>query len=111
MTRDELLLFGVRLRRYREKAYLTQEKLAEKVDISLRFYQSLELGTARPSLKTLIALSRTLNVSIDYLLLGEISNQSRNPILEIYQQLSPRQRDDAYQIMQLYFNACQDSIK
>ena len=111
MTRDELILFGVRLRRYREKAYLTQEKLAEKVDISLRFYQSLELGTARPSLKTLIALSRTLNVSIDYLLLGEAPNTEHNPILELYQQLSLHQKEDAYHILKLYSDACQGLTK
>ena len=111
MTRNELLLFGVRLRRHREKSYLTQEKLAEKVDISLRFYQSLELGTARPSLKTLIALSRTLNVSIDYLLLGEAPSCSQNPILDIYQKLSLRQKEDAYQILRMYLEACQEAPK
>lgn len=105
MTHEELLLFGERLRHYREKAVLTQERVAEKADISLRFYQSLELGAAKPSLKTLIALSRILNVSIDYLLLGELSNASQNPISEIYAQLSPQQREDAVKILALYLKA------
>ena len=105
MSHEELLLFGERLRYYREKSILTQEKLAEKAEISLRFYQSLELGAARPSLKTLIALSRTLNVSIDYLLLGEVSGTSQNPITEIYDQLSPQQRADAVKILELYAKA------
>lgn len=105
MTQEELLLFGERLRYCREKAVLTQEKLSEKVDISLRHYQALELGAARPSLKTLIALCRTLNVSIDYLLLGDISGSPQNPITEIYNQLSPQQREDAVKILELYQKA------
>lgn len=105
MTYEELLLFGTRLRRCREGAILTQEKLAEKINISTRFYQALELGTAKPSLKTLIALSRTLNVSIDYLLLGDISGSPQNPITEIYNQLSPQQREDAVKILELYQKA------
>lgn len=105
MTPEELLLFGERLRRCREKAILTQEKLAEKVNISLRFYQSLEQGAARPSLKTLISLSRILNTSIDYLLLGEISNDISNPVSEIYNKLTPQQQEDAVSILELYLKA------
>lgn len=106
MTYEELLLFSARLRRCREKAVLTQEKMAEKLNITTRFYQSLELGAAKPSLKTIVALSRTLNVSIDYLLLGDISGSPQNPIAEIYDQLSPQQREDAVKILELYRKAC-----
>ena len=105
MTYEELLLFSIRLRRCREKAILTQEKLAEKLNITTRFYQSLELAAAKPSLKTVIALSRILNVSIDYLLLGDISGSPQHPITEIYNQLSPQQREDAVKILELYQKA------
>ena len=105
MTYEELLLFSSRLRRCREKAILTQEKTAEKLNITTRFYQSLELGTAKPSLKTIVALSRIFNVSIDYLLLGDISGSPQNPIAEIYNQLSPQQREDAVKILELYQKA------
>lgn len=108
MTKEELRLFGERLRRCRQKADYTQEKMAEQAEISLRFYQSLESGAARPSLKTLLKFNQILAVSLDYLLLGDASASAADPISSIYREMTPEQREGATQILQLYWKACQN---
>ena len=106
MTHDELLLFGERLRSRRSAMKFTQEFVAEQAGIGLRFYQMLERGEKNASLDTLIRLSRTLTISTDYLLFGDLSYTLENPLTDILHALSPQQREDALKILQLYANAC-----
>ena len=49
---------------------LTQEKLAEKIDRSVRYTQSIEAGEYWPSLPTLSLLKKALKCSWDDLLAG-----------------------------------------
>ena len=106
MTRDERLLFGERVRNRRDMLNLTQEYIAEKVGISIRFYQALERGEKGVSLNTLIGLSKALDFSIDYLLFGDLSYPLKNPMTDILNELSQQQRTDALTILQIYANAC-----
>lgn len=106
MTHDELLLFGERLRRRRNELGFTQESVSDKNNISLRFYQMIERGEKSLSLDTLIGLSKTLNISIDYLLFGDMPHALDNPIADIISSLSSDQRSDALKILQLYAKSC-----
>ena len=106
MSRDEQLLFGERLRNKRNILGFTQEYVSEQIGISLRFYQMVERGEKSVSLDTLINLSRTLMVSVDYLLFGDLPHPLGNPIAEILHSLSPTQREDAAKILTLYAKAC-----
>lgn len=69
----------------------------------------IERGEKSLSLDTLINLSQTLSVSIDYLLFGDLPDSLTNPIAEILHNLSPVQRADAVKILTLYAKACKDS--
>lgn len=106
MNRDELFLFGERLRRRRNTLGFTQEHVAEQIGISLRFYQMIERGEKSVSLDTLVSLSRALRVSVDYLLFGDLPQPLENPISNILHTLSPAQREDAVRILTLYAKAC-----
>lgn len=53
---------------YRNKRNMTQEKLAEQIEISNVFLSQIENGVRRPSLSTLIRLSQVLGASVDRLL-------------------------------------------
>ena len=64
----------------------------------------IERGEKSVSIDTLISLRKTLSISIDYLLFGELP--SENPVAEILSSLSPKQREDAVKILELYSNAC-----
>lgn len=106
MTHEEQLLFGERLRTRRNAVGLTQEYVSEQVNITLRYYQMVERGEKKVSLDTLMNLSRTLQVSIDYLLFGDLTYTLGNPIAEILHTLSPKQCIGAEKILKIYADAC-----
>ena len=62
------LTIGDRIRAARKEQKLTQETLAERVDVSPYYIGEIERGTKTPSLDLFIKLVEALNVSADYLL-------------------------------------------
>jgi transcriptional regulator with XRE-family HTH domain len=63
---------GKRIRAERTKLNLTQEKLAEKIEISESFLGHIERGDRKLSLETLVKIAQEFNVSTDYLLVGSV---------------------------------------
>lgn len=64
---------GLRIRSERQKLKLTQAELADKLGVSGNYIGSLERGEKSCSLDTLIKLSQILDVSTDFLLIGDKS--------------------------------------
>jgi DNA-binding XRE family transcriptional regulator len=56
----QLKTFGVNLRRERMTRALTQEKLAERVDLNIRTIQKIEAGHVNILLTTVFRLQRAL---------------------------------------------------
>lgn len=100
--------FGKRLRSARKNRDLTQEQLAEKLDISQKHYSEIERGLAGVSVNILIQISKTLNVSIDYLLLGNETITDSQPelslILDLYEKSSPYIKRQMLMILQIISN-------
>jgi len=69
------------LKKNRKKKGLTQEKLAEKADISLRYIAMLELGKSFPSGEMLEKLAKVLD--IDAIQLFDISDNSEGTLQEL----------------------------
>lgn len=67
-------LFGKRVREARVKANLTQQQLADKLDVSQNFLGDIERGVKLPSLEKLIQLSNLLKVSLDSLFADSLDN-------------------------------------
>lgn len=61
---------GTRIKICRKIKKFTQETLAEKIDVSPHYIYEIERGSKTMSLETLILISESLNVSVDYLLFG-----------------------------------------
>ncbi len=64
---DEKLIYeniGKRIKFLRMNAHLTQEKLAEKCDISLDYMGKIEVNISKPGLKTIIKISNALDIPI-----------------------------------------------
>ena len=76
----DLARVGMRIKNCRQAMDLTQEKLAEMIDVSPHYIYEIERGSKTMSLYTLYDLATTLDVSTDYLIYGdEISNTQDNP--------------------------------
>ncbi|MEF9879566.1 MAG: helix-turn-helix transcriptional regulator [Raoultibacter sp.] len=58
-------LMGQKIRKRRRELSLTQEQLAEAIDVSASFVGHIERGTKKASLETLEKLCVALNISMD----------------------------------------------
>jgi len=91
-VRKELnISIGNRIRISREHAGLTQEELAEKLNLSAQFISTIERGAAGASLATIIRLCEVLNVSTEWLLRGLEATPSTDHIAAKMASLSKSQ--------------------
>lgn len=69
-------VIGRRIKKYRKNIHMTQNLLAEKLDVSESFISQVERGTTRVSLQRLDQISEILNVDISLLVsnIGNIEN-------------------------------------
>ena len=70
------MLLGEKLRKLRIARQLSQEQLADKLQVSRQAISKWELGESIPDTENLILLSKFYGVSIDYLLLNELNISS-----------------------------------
>ena len=61
--RDELRRLGNRIREHRHTRGLTQEALAESLDLSVAYVSLIERGGRNPPYTTVVAIARALGVS------------------------------------------------
>lgn len=71
----DLYCLGNRIRKTRMNCGITQEKLAEMVDISTNFMSLIENGR-NMSVETLVKIADALGVTVDYLLSDTMDLQS-----------------------------------
>ncbi|MDL2273313.1 helix-turn-helix domain-containing protein [Oscillospiraceae bacterium OttesenSCG-928-G22] len=69
---------GGRIKRYRTAAGLTQEQLADKVDVVTSNISHMERATTQVSLPTLVKIANVLGVSLDQLVCDSL------PVSESY---------------------------
>ncbi|MCI8526120.1 MAG: helix-turn-helix domain-containing protein [Oscillospiraceae bacterium] len=73
---------GEQVRRAREQARLTQEQLAECIEVSPQYISDLERGVVGISLPTLKRLCTNLCISSDQILFGERPVNDSHALLE-----------------------------
>ena len=64
MKFDDKVFIGQQIRLHRRKIGMTQEELAEKVDLSVQHISRIELGCYIPSLKSFFAIAQALNIDL-----------------------------------------------
>ncbi|MFQ9116205.1 helix-turn-helix domain-containing protein [Eubacterium sp.] len=61
---------GRRMKELRNKKHYTQERLSEKLGMSLQGYKMIELGINGAKIDTLVIIAQRLNTTVDYLVTG-----------------------------------------
>ena len=61
------MIFNERLKLLRKEHGLTQNQMAEKLSIALRYYQRVEADGCTPNYVNLIKLADIFDISLDYL--------------------------------------------
>ena len=79
-------VIGERLKKTRMEKGLTQEKLAEKLDVSIAFLSRIERGSSHINLKRLSQICSILGTTEGHILNGTSSN-SRNYLSEDFAKL------------------------
>lgn len=61
------MLLNERIKNLRLENKYTQRYVFTKIDVTQNAYQSIEYGTSKPKVSTLISIANLYDVSIDYL--------------------------------------------
>ena len=107
-TKIDYKAVGERIKNSRLERNLTQDALAELINVNSSFVSNIERGKTKMSTETLASIARSLYISVDYLLFGEISldhDQYTNiAVLEIKELL--KNKDNKY--VNAFLTFCKD---
>ena len=94
---------GNRIKNYRTKQHLTQEQLAEWLNISVEYMSRIENGNCRASYSLIEKMSRLFQVDESELMFGNTKGQdSSREMIEKIAQLSPEQIEVIERLLQLF---------
>ena len=79
----DMIAIGSKIKEARERAHLTQEELAEIVDISPTHMSVIERGVKTPKLDTFARIVKALNLSSDALLQDSVEHADESIMAEI----------------------------
>ena len=84
----DLKAIGERISKRRKSMGMTQEQLAEEMDVSIQMISNLERGMKAVKIDNLVKLSQILNVTTDYILIGKKAPAGINTLTERLGRLS-----------------------
>ena len=64
---------GERIRKKRVQLGMSQDELAEKIDRAPKYCSDIERGICGMSIETMISLSYNLDISLDYIIFGSLT--------------------------------------
>lgn len=103
MEKKQLVEIGQRLRQRRNELGLTREKMSELADIGAGYYGQLEVGTSQMSIDTLLKLSRSMHLPMEYILLGEgWEPGDAGPVIDLLNRCTPRELKLAEEVVKLF---------
>lgn len=98
-------ILGKNIKYYRKQKNLTQEQLAERLELSVGFISQMERGIAKMSLDTLIELCDFLECSAGNVLDNAQFNcrdRALDDFLALYEQLPKKERGLFYHMLKAY---------
>lgn len=78
----------------RKKQGLTQQQLADKLNLSNKTISKWESGNGSPDISNLPVLAEALEISVDELLKGEINNSEAAKVHSSRKELTPEQKKE-----------------
>lgn len=84
----DAIAVGRRIKAAREVKHMTQEKLAETIDLSTDHISVIERGVKVPRLDTFVAIANALEVSADDLLIDVVDHAAQHQISELSEELA-----------------------
>lgn len=101
MINVNLIEIGKRIQNRRKQLALTQEQLAEKMNVSIQMVSNLERGNKAIRIDNLINLSQILDVSTDYILTGKETQEDNSIFIKRIAMLSQKERKMVESLVEL----------
>ena len=103
MEKQQLIEIGQRLRRRRQELGLTRDRMSELANIGSGYYGQLEVGTSQMSVDTLIKLSRSMHLPMEYILFGS-GCEAGDPsaVIDLLHRCTPRELSLAEDLLKLF---------
>ena len=95
----DMIAIGSKIKEARERAHLTQEELAEIIDISPTHMSVIERGVKTPKLDTFVKIVKALNLSADALLLDGMDQINDSIVAELSVRLGRLSDEDQNRIL------------
>lgn len=92
---------GKRIKEGRIRIGITQEKLAEEIDVSTSYISEIERGTSICSLAVLVSIADILNLNLDNLVNGVNKNNADTTFSEILSNIPVKHK-------KLYIDICKN---
>ena len=103
MEKQQLIEIGQRLRSRRQELGLTREKMSELANIGSGYYGQLEVGTSQMSIDTLIKLSQSMHLSMDYIICGSGDEpRDASGVQDLLSRCTPRELKLAEDVLKLF---------
>ena len=101
---------GKNVRQARNNLKLTQEQLAEKIDVSTVFISQIETGVRKASLETIYKLSLSLKVPVDDLLKKEPASDitEYNELSSLLEYCTPKEIGLITELVRVVINNLQE---
>ncbi|MBR3954377.1 MAG: helix-turn-helix transcriptional regulator [Clostridia bacterium] len=102
MHESDLINIGKRIQQRRKQLALTQEQVAEMMNVSVQMISNLERGNKAIRIDNLVNLSNILNISTDYILTGKETITDLSALTERIQSLTEKEQ----QMIELLIDFC-----
>lgn len=100
-------IIGKRIKESRKNLKITQEILAEKVEVAVPYISRIERGEAKVNLKMLMRIAKVLNVDTRYLIDGAVETSEvylEKEFSELLRGCEPKKRRLLYNIAKILLN-------
>ena len=103
MEKQQLVEIGLRLRQRRQELGLTRERMSELADIGTGYYGQLEVGTSQMSIDTLIKLSQSMHLPMEYILFGSgYEPADASAVIDLLKHCNSRELALAEEVLKLF---------
>ena len=106
MKKTSLIKIGKNIQKIRKSNGYTQEKLAEEIEVSVRYISDIEQDKSKPSYEVLIKICNVFQISLDQVF-SEYLNIKENKSMEYYlagfDKLSKKDKETIENLI-MYFN-------
>lgn len=103
---------GERIRRKRIQLGLSQDELAVRINRATKYCSDIERGMCGMSIETMLAIAKSLDMNLDYMMFGEISETEREwqqkdamTLIHIIEKAPGSQRNYAIRLLKLFIAA------